>query len=192
MGYLIPTIAMYLPYNDPDLYITQGFVALWQPCPFIINFLLFVISAAYGNQPTTSKKAASASKNVKYLDRLYLTCFVVAAIAHIGTMAVCLSSTDPQMSLIRAIVLVPPNERLSMAGILLYIFQVDFWIIFAAAVVGAYIGLWDVKRAGLTNLSLSTAAAVMAIGVILVGPAATVAATWYVREHAMLQNDKKK
>ena len=183
---------MYLPYNDPDLYTTQGFVALWQPCPFIVNFLLFVISAAYGNQPTTSKKAASVSTDVKYLDRLYLTCFVVTAIAHIGAIASCLSSTDAQMSLVRALVLVPPNERLSMAEILLYIFQVDFWIIFAAAVVGAYIGLWDIKRVGLTDLSLSTAAALMAIGVVLVDPAATVAATWYVREHAMLQNDKKK
>ena len=80
---------------------------------------------------------------------------------------------------------------MSMTGGLHYIFQVDFWIIFTAAVTGAYLTLWDLKRIGKTDLSLSNAAAGMAIAVICVGPAATVAGVWYIREHIMAQKDKK-
>lgn len=192
IGYLLPTIAMYLPFSDPDLSVTQGLVALWQFTPLIVNLLLFVISAAYGKEPATSKKAASPpSDDVKYLNRLYLTCFTVAAMAHVGTIVMCLLSTHPQMALVYALFRVPVSNRLSMVGGLLYIFQVDFWIIFTAAVAGAYLALWDLKRIGFTDLSLSKAAVVMMVGVVFVGPAATVVGVWYMREHVMVQNDKK-
>jgi len=192
IGYLLPTILMYLPFSDPDLRVTQGLIALWQPTPLIVNLLLFVISAAYGNEPATSKKAASPPPgDIKYLNRLYLTCFSVSAIAHVGTIFVCLSSTHPQMSLTRALVRVPTNDLMSMTGGLHYIFQVDFWIIFTAAVTGAYLALWDLKRIGKTDLSLRNAAAGMAMAVICVGPAATVTGVWYIREHIMAQKDKR-
>lgn len=192
IGYLLPTILMYLPFSDPDLSVTQGLVALWQPTPLIVNLLLFVISIAYGKEPATSKKAASPPLNdIKYLNRLYLTCFTVSAIVHVGTIFVCLSSTHPQMSLTHALVRVPVSDRMSMTGGLHYIFQVDFGIIFAAAVAGAYLTLWDLKRMGKTDLSLSNAAAGMAMAVICVGPAATVAGVWYLREHVMAQNDER-
>jgi hypothetical protein len=189
IGYLLPTILMYLPF---DLYVTQGLIAFWQITPLVVNLLLFVISTAYGNGPAASKKAASpAPNNIKHLDRLYITCMAVSAITYIGTVLTCLLSTDPHISLIPALLSVPASDRKSMAGAFHYIFQVDYWTIYAAVVAGAYLSLWDLKRTGQTNLSLKNAAVGMGIAVIFVGPAATVAGVWYVREHIMAQKDKK-
>lgn len=95
------------------------------------------------------------------------------------------------MSVIDALVTVSSHERQSMSGALQYIFQIDFWVIVVAALGGAYLSLWDVKGAGLTDLSLSTAAVVIMMGVVLVSPAATLAGMWYVRERGMVQKDKK-
>jgi hypothetical protein len=192
IGYLLPTILMYLPFSDPGLSVTQGLVALWQFTPLIVNLLLLIISTAYGKEPAASKKAASQPlDDMKYLNRLYLTCFTVSAIVHVGIISVCLSSTHPQVSLTHALVRVPVSNRMSMAGGLHYIFQVDFWIIFTAAVTGAYLTLWDLKRIGKTDLSLSSAAAGMAMAVICVGPASTVAGVWYIREHVLAQKDER-
>lgn len=191
IGYLLPTILMYLPFPDPDLSVTQALIAFWQFTPLIANLLLLIISAVYGKESAPSKKKAPlAIDDLKYLDRLYITCFIISAITHIGTILGCLYS-KPQISLSHALLQVPSLDRLSMTGGLHYIFQADFWIIFAAAVAGAYLTLWDLKRTGRTDLSLWRAAAVMIVGVICVGPAATVAGAWYVRERIMTEKKKR-
>jgi len=187
VGYLLPTILMYLPFPDPGLYITQGLVAFWQITPFVVNLLLFCIPLVLGS---STKSASPDQSDIKYLDRLYITCFIVTATAHVGTIVWCVLST-PSISLIHALVRVPTEDGFSMTGALHYIFQADYWIIFAAAVAGAFLTLWDLKRIGRMDSSLSKAAAGMALSIVCFGPAATVAGVWYVREHIMAEKSKK-
>jgi hypothetical protein len=95
------------------------------------------------------------------------------------------------MSLIQALFRVPVGDRTSMSGALHYIFQADYGIIFVAAVAAAFLTLWDIERLGIAKLSLSKAATLMAVGVICVGPAATVSGVWYAREHLMNGRNKR-
>lgn len=197
IGYLLPTILIYLPFADSDLSLTQGLIALWQLSPLIVNMLLFVISAVYGiNERSNSKNDDDVSKplndDIKYLDRVYLTCFIVSAVAHIGTILVCLLSTHPQHSFMHALVLRPTSNQMPWGECIHYIFQIDYWVIFAAALGASYLTLWDLKTmGGKTDFSLLRAAVGMVLSVICVGPAATVAGVWYIREHAWVRKDKK-
>lgn len=191
VGYLLPTLAMYLPFPDPDLSLTQGLIALWQIAPLLVNLLLLGISTAYIKEATPPRQnPRPATDYVKYLNRLYITCFTISAAAHIATIATCLSSS-PQLSLTEALIRVPIPDRLSLVGGLRYIFQADFWIIFAAALGGSFLTLWDLKRTGHSDLSLWKAVLVMVVGVFCVGPAAVVAGVWYIREGIMASKEKR-
>jgi hypothetical protein len=191
VGYLLPTLAMYLPFLDSDLSLTQGLIAFWQITPLLVNLLLLGISSAYGKEATPPRHTPRpAIDYVRYLNRLYITCFTVSAAAHIATIATCLFSA-PRLSLTDALVRVPLPDRLSLVGGLHYIFQADFWIIFAVALGGSFLTLWDLKRTGRSDLSLWKAAFVMVGGVFCVGPAAVVAGVWFVREGIMARKEKR-
>jgi hypothetical protein len=179
---------MYIPF---ELNTTQGFVAFWQITPLVVNMLLFNPASVDEQRAATRKGASSTQDDVKYLNYLYIISGVVSALVHIGTMFVSLTSTDPQLSFANAILRVPASDQMSMSQALHYIFQADFWIIFAAAVAGAYITLWDLKRIGKTDLSLVKTAAGIALAVVLVGPGATVAGVWYIREGIMTRKEKQ-
>ena len=95
------------------------------------------------------------------------------------------------MSLTYALGRVPVSDQMSMTEGLHYIFQADFWIIFTAALAGTYLTLWDLQRIGKTDLSLTYFAAGMTVAVIFVGPAATIAGVWYIREQILARKDKR-
>jgi hypothetical protein len=191
IGYLFPTILMYLPFPDPDLRINQALVALWQFSPLLVNLLLRLSSTSFGKDTALSTKNPSpVTDDLKYLDRLYITCFIVSAIAHISTILACLYST-PEISLTTTLLRVPTANRLSLSGGLHYIFQVDFLIIFLAALAGSFLTLCDLKRTGHSDLSLTKSAVAMLAGVVCVGPAAVVSGVWYVRDHIMAQKQKR-
>jgi hypothetical protein len=181
---------MYLPLPDPGLYQTQGFVALWQPTPLFVNFLLVIISTLYGST-YFNKTKVKAGAEVKYLSRLYLISFAVSTVAHIGAILACLFSESPEASIYRTLGHVTLSDKFTMYECLLYVFQADFWIIFASALVSAYISLWDVQRSGFASWGMGQALVYMLIGSIVVGPGATLAAAWYVREQALAQGKTK-
>src|SRR3954451_17944183 len=81
LGYLIPTIAVYIPFSDPNMYLTQGLVALWQPTPFFVNLLLFVFTSFSGKSASESKSVNKRAETM-YLNRISLTLFAVSAITH--------------------------------------------------------------------------------------------------------------
>jgi hypothetical protein len=186
-GYLIPTLAVYFPWKDADLSFTQGIIAFWQLSPLLVNMLLFSPSI-FHQKPIN--QATPPQDDVKYLNRVYITSFIVSAITHIGTLFLTLTSTTEEVSFNRAIGLVPVSETMSMTDALLYIFQVDFWLFSLAVLGGSYITLWDLKRAGKTDLSMFKSFVVIVISSVLVGPGATVAGVWYVRESIMARKDK--
>ena len=191
IGYLLPTILMYLPFPDPDLRITQALIVLWQFSPLLVNLLLWQSSMVHGKDTIPSTKHhPSFTDDLKYLDRLYITCFIISAIAHVSTILTCLYST-PQISLTATLLQVPTTKRLSLSGGLHYVFQVDFLIIFLAALAGSFLTLWDLKRTGQSDLSLLKSAVAMLAGVACVGPAAVVSGVWYIREHIMDTKEKR-
>ena len=73
-----------------------------------------------------------------------------------------------------------------------YIFQVDFWFFFTACVIGAYLALWDLKKMGKVDMSQSNIIVRMAIALVCIGPGATVAGVWHIREQIMSEKDEKR
>jgi hypothetical protein len=200
VGYLIPTILIYLPYDN--VFITQRYAALWQPVPIYVNILLFILAPTYSIGRSTPKTTTTVTENsiddVKYLKRVYIFSFIVGAITHWAAVAICFLSSDPNLSFMHAFW---PNKEfffgqvtgLTLSQGLLYIFQVDFWIIFASSLIWAYLVILDTNR--VTSKSFVPpvkALIVMALNTVLFGPAATIAAIWYSREGTLAQVQKSK
>jgi hypothetical protein len=200
LGYLLPTILIYLPYGN--VFVTQGYVALWQPVPILVNILLLVFSPTYSiGQPkakTTSSEATGSTDDVKYLNRVYILSFVVGAVAHWAAIAICFLSSDPNLSFTHAFwprkdLWIGKNINPSMSEGLLHIFQMDFWIIFLSSLVWAYLAVLDINRiSGRSFVPAPKALVVMALNTVLFGPAATVAAIWYSRESTLAHLQKSK
>lgn len=191
LGYLVPTILMFLPYSDENLWTTQAMVALWQPCPWFVDALLWLFSMACSGTETPKQQKKSLSGDIEYLDSIYSVAFVVAALSHVGTALVCLVSNDPQHSFSYVFMMRSSTEEISLVQGMHAIFKADFWIIFVASLVWAFLAVWDCKRSGLAEISLGQAALAILIGAILVGPAATVTGVWYWREHIMVEESSR-
>ncbi|KAH7304847.1 hypothetical protein BKA65DRAFT_544088 [Rhexocercosporidium sp. MPI-PUGE-AT-0058] len=191
LGYLLPTLAIYIPFPDPGLKIHQALIAFWQPCPIYVNALLVIISKAIGNEQA-SPNINKSQTNLKHLHRVYITAFAVCATVHIVTMVLCISAKVPQISFVHAFLRVPLEDRFTMAGCLHYIFQVDGLIIFAAALASAWGAMWDLKHLGKADLSTGEIAFQMTVTTVLFGPAATVAGVWLLREHMLADKSTKK
>lgn len=183
IGYLLPTISMYLP--SLDNVVRQRLVAFWQPCPLLVGLLLQLL-------PRMSSVQSSRIGSLKHLNRTYAVVFITSTILHIGTILYLLTSEDPEASFTRAF-----DPRVSypasplVVGIK-YIFQIDFWGIFAASLVWAYLAIYDMKLADRTDISMIQAFIYFAVGTVVSGPAAVLAATWYWREQLLARSHKSR
>jgi hypothetical protein len=200
IGYLIPTIAIYLPYEDDitTKYTTQLFVAVWQICPLYVNAILAIISTLLSSG--SSSKKLKATSDLPYLRWIYGTIIVTGLVVHIGTIASFLVVTeDPNYAFRHAFLLAiddtffsVPEDLGNFPTAMLKIFQWDFWIIFVASLVWAWQGLWDLNRLGLAKVNLTVAAISITLGSVIVGPAAVLGFVWYYKEEEMANTSAKK
>ncbi|KIW06014.1 uncharacterized protein PV09_03195 [Verruconis gallopava] len=190
LGYLLPTILVYFPQGN--VFVTQGYIAIWQIAPVIVNLLLFVLAPTYAvGQPRTNRNEENLDGDVKYLKRVYMLSFFIGAISHWAAAAICFLSSDPNLSFMHAFwprgdLFLGQMSALTLSECVHYIFQMDCWIIFGSCLVWAYMAVLDMNR--ISNQSFvppAKALAVMALNTVLFGPAATVAAVWYSRELKM-------
>jgi hypothetical protein len=195
LGYLLPTILIYLPYSNA--FMTQGYIALWQPAPLIVNLLLLILVPTYSvGQPKPKTTAAGSTDDVKYLKRVYILCFVVGAVTHWAAVAICFLTSDPNLTFIHAFwpnkeLFIGANINTTLSEGLLYIFQIDFWVIFGSSLIWAYLAVLDTNRAsGRSFVPPIKAIAVIALNTFVFGPAATVAAIWFSRESTLAQLQK--
>ncbi|KAK0104927.1 hypothetical protein ONS95_005190 [Cadophora gregata] len=191
LGYLVPTVAMYIPFSDPGLHIHQALIASWQLCPLYVNILLVGISTLIRkNEPAVSVNKSQTS--LKHLHRVYIVNFIACAAVHVITMALCISTKIPQINFVHSLIRLPPVDRLTMLGSLHYIFQVDGLIILGSALAAAWGVIWDLKHFGKAEVSTVEVAIQMTFSTVLFGPAATVSGVWLLREHLFAEKDVKK
>ncbi|KIV89230.1 hypothetical protein PV10_08814 [Exophiala mesophila] len=195
LGYFIPTLLLFawpLLDSDPEYKVTQLLIVLWQPTPLLANLLLFLL---YKFNSATASPAFSNPKSktadVPSLATLYKLLYIVALIAHIFTISVVFLSTDPLHSFSH--VFVRPQEwgQSGMIKGLHIIFQADYNLIFLSSTIWAFQAVWDLKRTGLARVSLLKAAVLIIVHSLICGPAASLAAVWYWREHKFAEIDDK-
>ncbi|KAK9416112.1 hypothetical protein SUNI508_09885 [Seiridium unicorne] len=186
VGYLVPTIALYIPWGD--LNITQNLTALWQPAPVFPNVLLLVLVHLLSS--SSSSRSTSGTSDVKHLKRIYLAIGVVSTITHLATLYVCLTSSNPQLSLSYVFLPNKATWKLSTALGLHYIFQWDFWIIFTSSLVWCWIVVTDTLRSmqGGSRIWQKFVSAINLVLVSLVaGPGTTLALVWNWREDKLVK-----
>ncbi|ORY70495.1 uncharacterized protein BCR38DRAFT_481626 [Pseudomassariella vexata] len=167
LAYLIPTIAMYIPFQDPS--ITQNLIAFWQITPLRIG------------------------ADRKYLNQIYYAAFVVTAVTHLVLVYICLTSNDPQTKL--GYVFLPSKETLK-DGVTMglhYIFQWDFWGIAGSSLLWCWFVVFDVQRLLGSSSVCGVAQAGLVIGVmaVVLGPGAAMAAVWKWKEDKLVGIEEK-
>lgn len=190
VGYLVPTIALYIPWGD--LSITQNLTALWQIAPALPNVLLLVLVPLLSPSlsSTGPESGTSTTRDVRHLKRIYLVIGIASTITQLATWYICLTSTNPQLSLSYVFL---PNKALwkeSAALGLHYIFQWDFWIIYASSLAWCWLVVMDAltKLRGRVYLYQRVLAAGNILLVTLVaGPGTALALVWNAREETMLE-----
>ncbi|KAI0468085.1 hypothetical protein F4859DRAFT_491537 [Xylaria cf. heliscus] len=184
IGYLLPTLAMYLP--GLSVSTTQFLVFLWQPSPGFVNILLFTASLVL---PGASPRDTTKAPDVKHLKRTYLAAGAVCAVNHFVTLYICATSQNPQLSF--SYVFLPDRStmELSTTAGLHYIFQVDWWGCFLPTLLWAWVSVYDVHRlllggAGFANLA-KWAVYIVGLSVAL-GPGGMLAVVWSWREDRLV------
>lgn len=181
IGYVLPTVLMFLPYGDNA--IQQAAIALWVPSPLYVSLLTLVFSTVWQRiAPVKSLDWENfENKDLPSLQTGYAFSFCVAAVAHACALAY--GAASPVISLYQAFFDVP-----SFAAADLKI-NMEAFMKYDLLLLGAAVGLWclysayELRRLGYvsTRAAACAGAAVLA-GQVVVGPGATYAGLWAWRE----------
>ena len=168
-------------------------IALWQPSPWFINAILWILPMFYASAKPEDVEGEEDGQDsedyhadLEYLGNIYSVAFVMSAVAHVATMSICVFSKRSEHSFSQIFIPGEITPDTSLSEALRMIFQVDYWIIFSAALVVAYFAVWDLKRIGMTDVRILNMAVTIVIRSILLGPAATTVGIWYWREYTMI------
>lgn len=194
LGYLLPTIAVYLPSSDPNLVWKQKLIAFWQITPFIVNILLLALGTLFASTDASPEQAAQTAQT--NISRIYTVCFIASALTHVG-----MFYAKSVWSLSFTQIFLPRDYMLDagVADPLHYVFQIDYVGIFASGLMMAFVSLWFLNSTGhaqsggstawfLTGSPTSSGVRIvlgLTIGSVLFGPAATIALTSLVREKVL-------
>jgi len=188
LGYLVPTIAMYWPWNN--IVLKQNLTAFWQFAPLIVNVLMWIFAFAFSMSAVTAEKESpKAPADLKHLNRIYLFAGLIPAINHITTLLLCITSSNPQLSL-RYVFLPISTPRLTSPTLdLHYIFQCDEWWSFGPSLLWCWLAVFDVQRlnGSLSVLGMAKAGWRIAAGAVVLGPGATMATVWWWREEMLVR-----
>ncbi|KAI1345056.1 hypothetical protein F5Y15DRAFT_16069 [Xylariaceae sp. FL0016] len=192
LGYLLPTVLMYVPWSSFET--RQFWTAFWQPCPVFVNAVLLlrtrISSLAISSSPEDNSKRAK-NADVKYLKLLYVIAAGVAATAHLGTLYLCLMSSNSELSVSSIFVPQFAFRAESMTAGLHYIFQVDYLGIFLPSLLWGFLAVHDVLRVLLGEDLRSWQMLLIAVSTLivgaLVGPRAALALIWWWREEKLIR-----
>ncbi|KAI0024328.1 hypothetical protein F4780DRAFT_726859 [Xylariomycetidae sp. FL0641] len=199
VGYLVPTVMMYLPVWSFDT--TQLLTAYWQFSPIFVNLLLIVCSVALS--PSKSSEAAAArpkNADMWYLKKLYLLAGIVSFLVHITTLYICIFPNTPlvpsmglnpdQISLSRVFVPSKATWKDNTSLGMHYIFQIDEWGIYAAALVWCWVVTYDYLRILLGDKLRMWQLVLSAINItglaLLLGPGTVLALVFDYREDRLV------
>ncbi|KAH6871228.1 FAD-binding domain-containing protein [Thelonectria olida] len=186
IGYILPTILMFLPWNDP--YTVQDFESLWQPSPMFVPLICGILGYIYARRHSLAlvpRNAKLAFPDIPHLQNLYVVTGALGLLLHAYCFTRILSSPDLSLtSVFWPDFTAQPKE---FGEGLRSIFLSDFWGFHAATYAWLCMAVWDLKRMGRTSVDIGKAAALIAFGSFIIGPGATMSAVWYWREGVMAQ-----
>lgn len=184
LGYLVPTLATWLPLDDLfDHQTRQAMVAFWQVTPLVVN-LLWLLFSSLASQTQSTTKPRSPSADIRALSPIYLISLLVAQASHAAMLFLCATSpsSDPSVSFSFIFGLRPPVDPL-MHEAIHFIFKVDYWIISAATVLWCVQAEWELIGLRRIDLTYWTAALGTLVGAVVLGPGTVLSTVWWWREY---------
>lgn len=188
IGYIIPTIARYLPGLDADT--RQVLVAVWQFSPLYVN-LLWGLFATFLPSSDVERPKEEFADPTYWTKCLHTSAVFTSAIFHWILVFNVLFSGNPDITF-RNVLIPLWNESYSMAEALLFIFQVDFWLIMAAGILWSYISIGDLFELGMTNIDAATGGMLIFLVSNVLGPGAAISLVCIWREDRMRAAAAKK
>lgn len=188
IGYVIPTILMFVPWKNAEA--TQIFEALWQPAPMFVPLLTVLFALVWSRRNPDQmaagpKQATKPYADVPLLKRIYLITGAMGFVLHLYVVCKLLASSDPTFNL--RTVFIPdftPQPKALGEG-LRALFMADFWGFYIASYVWCCAAVWDLKRVGRTTVNVGKSSAAVLLANIVLGPGCAMSAVWYWREDAM-------
>ncbi|EXJ78155.1 hypothetical protein A1O3_09316 [Capronia epimyces CBS 606.96] len=195
LGYVLPTILMFVPWQDATL--AQTFEAIWQPGPMLVPILAWLFAAVYRLfNPRSARDhqhhtATEEYQDIAYLKTIYVVIAVLGAALHVYIVGPLLLSSDPSFNFSTVFGLTfTPGPRELGEGLRL-LFLADFLGFEAASVAWTCAAIWDLKRVGRTTVNVPKACLAVLAATVLVGPGAAMSIVWYWRETAMAKTQFK-
>lgn len=184
IGYVLPTILMFIPWKDPNL--VQNFEALWHFSPMFVPILCSLFGYLYvkrQNLVSVSREAKEPFPDVPHLQTLYIVTGALGLALHVYCVTIILTTPDIGLVSIFWPDFSPQPKALGEG--LRALFMADFWGFEFATYVWLCMVVWDVKRMGRTTVGIGKACALIALGALIIGPGATMSTVWYCRESAL-------
>lgn len=185
LGYVIPTVLMFLPHEDSIT--QQNMIAFWQPSPLYVSLLAWVGSKAMAALRPTKRFDLEIfeNKDVPYLQSGYAFCFFATAITHICTLLYAVLT--PSVSISQSFFNLPGFDAIDISAFWKY----DMLLCFSSVMVWLLYSVFDLRRHGyITSSTLFKAAGLTLASGVLVGPGATYAGVWAWRESVIASYGK--
>lgn len=180
IGFVIPTVAMFLPLDDMAL--RQSTIALWQPFPIYVAILTWTIAGgiekAQGKQWTIFDMYDQ--KDVAPLQAGYAFVFCTTAVMHMMTLFYVMATPSAAVGQIFWNVASSITEPYTALNLF---WKNDMVLYFASVIVWCLYSVFELRRLGyITTQQALKAGLVVMAGQVVVGPAAVYAGLWHWRE----------
>jgi len=182
--YVLPTIAMLLPYDSLSAH--ESTIAFWQFSPILVNIPLWL--ASLFSSPSAPQKNKNA--DLLHLKILYVFLFVFSVAVHWYTIVGISTSENPDVTGARIFVPSTYTWRKSIDWGLLFIFQCDWTVVGTSFLIASWVALTDVQRLKKGEASVENVLEgfIMVMTITLGGgPGAALAAVWFWREGKMAE-----
>ncbi|KAK4956217.1 hypothetical protein LTR10_005738 [Elasticomyces elasticus] len=187
VGYTIPTIVLFLPWNDP--FILQNIESFWQISPLLVPLLCTVLAFFHPSQRAGAvqqpRKANGSCQDLDSLKRLYIIAGVGGALFHMYCVGKVIH--DPELTLPSVFWPDFSTQEKTLGEGVKFMFLIDVWALELATYIWSCQAVWDLKRVARTDADIPKAMALIAAGTVILGPGAAICAVWYWRETRLAQ-----
>ncbi|KAH7551418.1 hypothetical protein BM1_09734 [Bipolaris maydis] len=171
LGMLVPTLLMCFPFQESKT--RQLMAIVWMFSPVYVYMLQSVLGSI--TNLVSVKGSGGWSKSKKPERWLFLSSLIISICAHFYTVTQSLTSDNPQAALSR--VFVPRQDN----GVSTHqghhnMFLWDYYILMASGVLWCFITTRNMERAKIIKAQWSMLTAAFAVGIIIIGPAASISA----------------
>lgn len=186
IGYILPMILMFLPYEDASTH--QNYIAFWQPSPTYVCVLTYGISSILAR---INHKDAYDSlfelEDVMPLRLTYGVAFTITALSHVSILIYILSNAS--LSVAEIFFRLPsPDSMLNGLNSMFDFFKWDMTLYFASTAIWSLYSIFELRRTGyITTLQAVRVALVAVAAQVVVGPAAAYIGVWAWREEAIVK-----